>query len=191
MIRLIPSSKVVRGSLAVVAILCLAPMGCNKTQSTQGALDAQLSTLNMKREPLGKVAGTVTIDGQPPTFVRGKAMLVMLYNQKDPEKNKHPLYTAVKKNGKFSFFTYVPDDGVPLGSYTVLFAELSASRAKGLIQPDGLKNLYDDPDKNSQNKEFQVTVTQPGRTDYEFNLQVAGKDAAAPGEHAIKEIRKD
>lgn len=56
-------------------------------------------------------------------------------------------------------------------------------------QPDGLKNLYNDPEKNLSDPNLIVTVESPGRTDYEFNLQVAGKDAvAAPGKLAAVSI---
>jgi hypothetical protein len=48
--------------------------------------------------------------------------------------------------------------------------------------------LYNDPDKNKDIPEFLVEVTQPGRTDYEFNLTVAGKDAGVPGSHAVKAV---
>ncbi len=98
---------------------------------------------------------------------------------------------ACRKDGSFTFYTYTAGDGVPVGSYVVLFAELHPSRQKGLIQPDGLKNLYDDPDKNGQNKDFVVTVAEPGKTDYDFNLDLAGKEPATPGPHAVAEIRKD
>jgi hypothetical protein len=36
-----------------------------------------------------------------------------------------------------------------------------------------------------------VTVTEKGKTDYEFNLLLAGKDpVATPGPHAVTEILK-
>ena len=54
--------------------------------------------------------------------------------------------------------------------------------------PDGLKNLYNDPDKNKDIKEFVVEVTEPGRTDYEFSLSAAGKDTATPGPHSVKSL---
>jgi len=177
--------------LAALAVLTLLPSGCSRGPSTQQAVDTQLESLHLQREPLGRFAGKVTIDGQPPTFERGKVLLIMLYDQTHPEKNKPALYATCQPGGKFTFYTYTAGDGVPLGTYVVLFAQLAASRGRGLVQPDGLKNLYDDPEKNSQNKDFVVTVTGSGKTDYDFNLELAGKDpVTSPGPHAVTEILK-
>jgi hypothetical protein len=174
---------------AALAVLCLATPGCNKTQNSQQALDAQLETLHVQKEPLGQFAGKVIIDSLPPTVPKGKALVVILYDQKNPEK---PLqFTICGNDGRFSFYTYSTADGVRLGSYVVLFAELTVTRRSGLRSPDELKNLYNDPDKNAENKDFVVTVAAPGKTDYEFNLQVAGKEPATPGPHSVTEIRKD
>jgi hypothetical protein len=191
MIRLGRNLIGARGLLAALAALSLLSAGCSKTQSTQDAVDAQLKELNTTKSNLAKFAGKVTIDGQPPTFTRGQVLLVILYDQKNPDKNKTPLYAACKKDGSFEFYRYVAGDGVPVGSYVVLFAGLKANRAKGLIQPDALKNLYDDPDKNAQNKDFVAEVAPPGRTDYDFNLDIAGKDPATPGPHAVTQILKN
>jgi hypothetical protein len=177
------------GMGTALAVLCLAAAGCNKTQTPQQALDSQLQTLHVQKEPLGQFAGRVTIDSQPPNVPRGKALVVMLYDPKNPEKRLK--YAVCRKDGNFSFYTYTAGDGVRLGSYVVLFAELTAARRAGLLSPDGLKNLYNDPDKNAQNKDFVVTVDAPGKADYDFNLQLAGKDPGTPGPHAVKEIRKD
>ena len=111
------------GAGAALAVLCLAAAGCNKTQTSQQALDSQLKALNIQKEPLGKFAGKVTIDSQPPTVPRGKALIVILYDPKNPE--KHVQYAACRKDGSFSFYTYTTGDGVRLGSYVVLVAELT------------------------------------------------------------------
>jgi hypothetical protein len=177
------------GRGTALAVLCLAAAGCNKTQTSQQALDAQLQTLHIQKEPLGPFAGRVTIDGQPPAIERGKSLVVILYDPKNPE--KRPQYAACHKDGRFSFYTYSTGDGVRLGSYVVLFAGLRFSRQKGLVGPDGLKNLYNDPDKNAQDKDFVVTVDAHGKTDYDFNLQIAGKEPGTPGPHSVTEIRKD
>jgi hypothetical protein len=183
-----------RGASSVLAILAFVNVllaGCSSGQSTDQAVDAQLKSLHLERAPLGRFAGKVTVDGQSPTVDRGKALVVMLYDQTHPEKNKPALYTTCKKDGSFSFYTYTAGDGVPLGTYVVLFAELNVNRGKGLVQPDALKNLFDDPDKNYENKDLVVTVSAGGKTDYDFNLEMAGKDpVATPGPHAITEILK-
>jgi hypothetical protein len=174
---------------AALAVLCLAMAGCSKTQNPQQALDSQIESLHLQKEPLGQFAGKVTIDSQPPAVPKGKALVVILYDQKNPEKPVQ--YTICGNDGRFSFYTYSTADGVRVGSYVVLFAELTATRRSGLRAPDELKNLYNDPDKNAQNKDFVVTVAAPGKTDYEFNLQVAGKEPATPGPHTVAELRKD
>jgi hypothetical protein len=180
-----------RGLVTSLAVLSLLPAGCSHTQSTQDALDAQLKTLNVEKATLAKFAGKVTIDGQPPAPPRGQALRIILFDRKSPDKNKSPLSAPCQKDGRFEFYMYSKADGAPVGSYVVLFAELTNSRARGLVQPDGLKNLYDDPDKNAQNPEFVVELAPPGKTDYAFNLELAGKDPATPGPHAVTEIRKD
>jgi len=191
MIRLGRNLIGARRLLAAVATLSLLSAGCSKTQSTQEAVDAQLKELNTTKANLAKFAGKVTIDGQPPTIARGQVLLVILYDQKNPDKNKIPLYATCKNDGSFEFYRYVAGDGAPVGSYVVLFAELKATRAKGLVQPDALKNLYDDPDKNAQNKDFVAEVAPPGRSDYDFNLDIAGKEPATPGPHAVTQILKN
>jgi hypothetical protein len=91
--------------------------------------------------------------------------------------------------------SYERGDGVPTGSYVVLFAELiptplmATKRSKGLRGPDGLMNLYNDPDRNKQDVQFKIDITPPGKSDYAFDLKVAGKEAATPGPHAVTEIK--
>jgi|HubBroStandDraft_6_1064221.scaffolds.fasta_scaffold80982_2 hypothetical protein len=183
------------GTFIVVSALCalgLVNGGCSSHQSSQQALDAQLKSLHTEKANLGKFAGRVTIDGSPPQVERGKKLIVILYDQANKDKSKSPIFSSCNADGSFAFYSYSANDGVPVGTYVVLFAELTASRSKGLTQPDGLKNLYNDPDKNMQDKDLVVSVTQPGRTDYSFNLDIAGKDpVTAPGPNAVTEFRKN
>ena len=52
--------------------------------------------------------------------------------------------------------------------------------------PDELKNLYNDPDKNIQAANFNLNLAYPGKEDFQFDLAVAGKEAiATPGRNAI------
>jgi hypothetical protein len=105
-------------------------------------------------------------------------------------------------DGKFAFGTYEKDDGVPAAEYVVTFVLLHLPTAGGgrgggrmrqatgprhFQGPDELKNLYNDPDKSP----FQVELSPPGKTDWEFNLEVAGKDpVVTPGPHALTRLRK-
>jgi hypothetical protein len=139
---------------------------------------------------LAKFAGKVTVDGQPPSSEQGEPLLVMLYDRKQADGNKLPLAIDCRKDGSFEFYTYVPGDGVPEGSYVVLFAQLSGAAASGRGQPDALKNLYNDPDKNAQDPQFVVDLKPPGKSDYAVDLDVAARDPGTPGPHAITQFRK-
>jgi hypothetical protein len=182
-------------SLRLTALNCailatgLGLSGCGNHSSEQ-ALDAQLQALNLHKVKLAKFAGKVTVDGQPPSSEQGEPLLVMLYNRKEPDKNKPPLAVDCRKDGSFEFYTYVPGDGVPEGSYVVLFAQLSGAAASGRSQPDALKNLYNDPDKNAQDQDFVVELKSPGKSNYAFDLKVAIEDPGKPGPHAVTEFRK-
>ncbi|HEX4072436.1 MAG TPA: hypothetical protein VHX68_14745, partial [Planctomycetaceae bacterium] len=66
------------------------------------------------------------------------------------------------------------------------FAELRHNSRMGFFGPDGLKNLYNDPDVNSKKPEFVIDHQAPGKTDYTFNLSVAGEaPPSAPGPKAF------
>jgi hypothetical protein len=68
----------------------------------------------------------------------------------------------------------------------MLFAQLSHNPRMSFFGPDGLNNLYNDPDVNSKKPEFLIDHQAPGKTDYTFNLSVAGETPpAAPGPKAF------
>ena len=70
------------------------------------------------------------------------------------------------------------------------FAELHPHGRRGFFPPDELKNLYNDPDKNSQNPDFKIELTPPGKTDYTFDLKVAGEQPPEKmGPNATNTIR--
>jgi hypothetical protein len=176
--------------VVVVVLIGIGPIvsGCGSTPGQ--TLNDQLKELKTTQERTAKFAGTVTIDGQPPHDAIKQGLRIMLYDpKKPPAPDAPPLNTIVNYNdGSFQFSTYSQGDGVPEGSYVVLFVALKNSllgRHQGFHQPDALKNLYNDPDRNAQNPEFRVEVTQPGKTDYQFNLNLTGKEAGAPGPKSI------
>jgi hypothetical protein len=165
-------------------------VGCSGTQSADQALDKALKATGGQREAVAKFSGKVLIDGKPPGDIRPAATVIILYDPKKPPTSlRLPMYAVCKSpDGSFEFTTYNKGDGVPPGSYIVLFAQLDQSLMmnRGFYPPDRLKNLYNDPDKSP----FKIEVTAPGKSDWLFELEVAGKEPNdSPGPQTIKEIR--
>jgi len=188
------------GLKVLTAVLLFAVMlsGCSRRKSAEQLVDQFFQdNPTAKRFNLARFAGRVTIDGMPPEKKPNTRLFILLNDPEHPERlpTRH---MEVADDGTFSFMTYLSGDGVPVGKYIVEFAQLHAPRVvaqrgglggrlyKG---PDDLKNLYNDPDKNKEIKDFIVDVQPPGRNDYEFNLAVAGKDpVVAPGKHAATAV---
>jgi hypothetical protein len=164
--------------------------GCSKPSSSQ-SLDGQLGEMQATRKATAKFAGTVTIDGKTPANAIKDGLFILLYDPKNPpHNNAAPLKSIVDRaTGHFEFTTYAQGDGVPEGSYVVLFVaphHTIFGKTPGYHQPDALKNLYNDPDVNTKNPEFNITLARPGKTDYTFDLKVEGKESGAgSGEHAV------
>jgi hypothetical protein len=111
--------------------------------------------------------------------------------------------TNVDSQGDFAFTTYLPQDGAPTGKYIVTFSQLRrapAGRKSGggitlpmsqeFVLPDELKNLYSDPEKNKDNPNFLVEIAGSGRTDYNVNLEVAGREPVkSPATYAAARLR--
>lgn len=167
-------------SAGLVLLLSLTPVGCNHTTSESEALKKALDLSGKTEQTVVKFSGTVTIDGQPPAADRRNPVFVIAYDPKNPPKGRQlPYTTRCDKDGHFQFNTYSTGDGLPTGSYVVLFAQ---PKPEG----DALKNLYNDPDKNAKDEHFQINLTPPGKADWVFDLAIAGKDAAiAPGAHSV------
>jgi hypothetical protein len=50
--------------------------------------------------------------------------------------------------------------------------------------------LYSDPEKNKDNPKFVVEIAEPGRTDYDFALEVAANEPVkTPGTYAATRLR--
>jgi hypothetical protein len=163
--------------------------GCFGSRSADQALTNALAQAGQQKEPIYPLAGNVTIDGQPPHFEKHEALIVML---NEPEKLDTPpttrRYVETTPSGEFSFSTYEPRDGTKPGKYILTFAILREKGKFGLIGPDKLNNLYNDPDKNSSIPELTIDHQAPGKSGYSFNLEVAGKEPASPGPRAITRI---
>jgi hypothetical protein len=177
--------SVLAGTLALVS------QGCGSaTQSSQQALDRQYKdNPQLQRPNLARFSGTVTVDGQTPT--KGTVIVVVLNDPKKPApRNKPNQYAIADPDGHFEFSTSLKGDGTLPGSYIVTFAELHPHGRRGFFSPDELKNLYNDPDKNAGNAEFQLDLKPPGKTDFTMDLKVAGEEVVnTPGANATTEIR--
>jgi hypothetical protein len=182
--------------LVALFILATALQGCGGAQQTEQQQTQEFFKSNPKiaasRKEVAKFSGRVTVDGMAPP--QGVTLFVVL---NDPE---HPTpgikqFAACDPEGNFEFKTYESGDGVAVGKYVLEFVGLKAHKNRGrsrvtpYVGPDALKNLYNDPEKNKDNPAFVIDVKAPGRTDYEFDLKVADKEAVAnPGQFAATKI---
>jgi hypothetical protein len=175
-------------SLLLGASLTLCALGCGDTQAVSQRIKQQLAETKGNVVAVAKFAGRVTIDGQPPSVPPRYVLVVILFDAKGKEAGHETIYqTICDKEGRFEFTRYSKGVGVPPGSYTVLFVELMHRLGDRFTGADELKNLYNDPDKSP----FQVELTTPGKTDWDFNLEVAGKDPVVkPGPHAVTRLPK-
>jgi len=185
----IQSWRAIGTAAAVAAVLLVA--GCSRRPTADQAIDAALEKQGEHRGTVYPLGGKVMVDGQvPDTKSRGNILVVMLNDTSKPDVPLKQRYLArVNPQGDFTFFTYAPGDGVPPAKYVLTFAELKNNKKKGLLGPDQLKNLYNDPDKNAKVDEFVIDHKSPGKTDLVFNLSVQGKEPAEPGPHALTDLK--
>ena len=160
--------------------------GCAKPANE--SLEAFLKQAGPARANIFPLAGKVTIDGQPPHLERPDRLLVMLTDPSKPDSPRR-LYRQCDDEGNFAFTTFVKGDGVPAGTYVVTFAVLKLT-PRGFVGPDQLKNLYNDPERNAENRDFNIAHQSPGKTDYAFDLKLAGLEGLAnAGAKALTELR--
>jgi len=136
------------------------------------------------------LAGRVTIDGQAPQLEQGYRLAVVLndISKPDADVTQRP-YVMCDPQGNFFFSTYDKGDGIVPGTYVVAFGVYRYKMKNGLLAPDKLNNLYNDPEKNAQIPQFKIEHKEPGKKDYEFDLQIAGKEPITkPGPKALTEI---
>jgi hypothetical protein len=167
-------------------LMLAAAAGCSSHQSPEQRIKIALEQAGMTATPLYPIAGTVNIDGLPPTFDdRKKHLVITLYDPQNPAKKR--LHTLAKADGTFRF----TEDGIGPGHYVLAFAVLRRKGPGNFIGPDAMNNLYNDPDLNvKSHPEFVLDHQAPGKKDYEFNLEVAGKDPiTAPGPHALTDAK--
>ena len=166
----------------------LAVVGC--TSSADLALEKALKDSGQTRIAVCPLAGTVTIDGEPPKLERRQKLVVMLNDLAHPEAPiAERTYTIAGPHGEFAFHTYTADDGVAPGHYVVTFAVFQRRGNAGLEGPDRLQNLYNDPEKNADTPEFMIDHKPPGSRSYDFRLMIAGKDPGTLGPHSLTDLR--
>jgi hypothetical protein len=183
--------------LFVIAAIC---SGCpsGRPSETQQLDEYFKQNPKAKRETVAKFSGHVSVDGQPPA--KDKKLFVIL-NDPDhlerPSKQPPAHFAACDAEGNFEFTTYLKGDGAPVGKYVLTFVQLHTPKAgsgphpmgmpnftKKYVGPDDLKNLYSDPEKNKADSTLLVDV-KSGKSDYDFNLAVAGKDGGQPSDYAV------
>jgi hypothetical protein len=175
-----------RGWRWSLLLVLAAAAGCSGRQSPEQRIKLALEQAGMTATPLYPIAGTVTIDSLPPTFDSPKKHLVItLYDPQKPDK-KH-LHTLASEDGSFRF----TEDGIGPGHYVLAFAVLRRKGPQNFVGPDALNNLYNDPDVNAAKfPQFVIDHQAPGKKDYEFNLEFAGKDPiTSPGPHAVTQAK--
>jgi hypothetical protein len=177
--------------LSVVAATLL--MHFERGSTADQSLDKAFNRFpQLKRQAVARFAGQINIDGRPPgDLSQGSALFVSLH-RKQHDHLAPPLHTLCDSTGHFAFSTYSKEDGVAVGSYIVTLVKLRRTGRPGrgnFGPPDGLKNLYNDPEKNAQKSEFSVDLEMPGKTDVHFDLAVEGQEPIeTPGPRAITKV---
>ena len=176
-----------RGYRLLTAFAVFLVVGC--LQSADQALDKSLAAAGQHRTTVYPLAGKLTVDGLPPERESRERIIVMLNDpaKLDTSPNLRP-HVFVGATGDFSFQTYVANDGVEPGTYIVTFAKLAKKR-DGFVGPDGFHNLYNDPEKNQEEyPELKIDHQPPGKKNYEFKLQIAGRDPVEPSSKSLTKI---
>jgi hypothetical protein len=169
-------------------VICVAA-GCGNSDK-QPSLSALFKQSGGNRPSVYPLAGKVTIDGEPAHYVKPQRLVMMLY---DPTRPNLPPFKRpckdISAEGTFSFGSYTKGDGLPAGKFVVAFAVLEVTN-RGLLGPDQLNNLYNDPEKNAGIPQFNIDHRAPGKKDYVFDLKVAGREGVgSPGPKALTELR--
>ncbi len=170
-----------RWGIAAMLIFILS-FGCEGRQSTAQRLETAYQSAAMDPVTVYPLRGKITVDNEPPADKSETTRLVAIaYDAAKPDVKANSNASAfVKPDGSFEL------PPLPPGKYVMLFAQLGYNPRMGFFGPDGLKNLYNDPDVNSKKPEFLVDHQAPGKTDYTFYLSVAGETPpAAPGPKAF------
>lgn len=172
----------------VLALAGMLAAGCSS--GSEQALDRALKDSGKTKDAVYPLAGKVLIDGAPPQLDRGYRLVIVL---NDPEKLDTPAIDKPHVNaddkGEFRFSTYGQMDGIKPGKFIVTFGVYKRERILGLVPPDQLHDLYTDPDVNKDLPGFVIDHKAPGKKDYVFSLETAGKEPVThPGPHALNGV---
>lgn len=185
-----------------------APDGNQLADADEAAVEKADKYRTFQQMTLAKFAGRVTVDGRPPK--KDCKIFLVLVDPKHLDENSHNTlpkwYTGCDDQGNFAFGVYDTADGAPAGKWVLTFLELhevqahaakkkapkpgitgvgGGSRNQGFSQPDELKNLYSDPEKNAKDNQFMLDLKPPGKEDYHFDLAVADKVPAKRSPNAV------
>jgi hypothetical protein len=173
--------------LAVLPVAVLVVAGCSSGQTANQAIDKALESAGQKREAVYPLAGKITVDGLPPDLAEREWIVMMLKDPANPKANGP--YRLISRSGEFAFGTFAKDDGVKAGTYIATFTRLKRGQQKEYPGPDLFQNLYDDPDRNLKDyPELTIKHQSPGKKNYEFDLKIAGREAAAAGPNAVTQF---
>jgi len=125
-----------------------------------GCGSKHISVPRLKTTP---VKGTVLVDGQP-----ALGLTVQCCPEPDSAAIKHPVLAITDADGKFSLAMYEDGDGLPEGTYNLIFLW-----EFGMDQTDKLKGAYADPKKS----QHVITVVDGGDND----LGIIELSSAGPG----------
>jgi len=163
-------------------LIFLLSCGCEGRESNAQRVEKASKSAGMNLVTAYPLGGKLTVDNQAPVAKSETARLVAIaYDAAKPDaKARSNARVFLKSDGSFEL------PPLPPGKYVMLFAQLGYNPRLGFFGPDGLKNLYNDPDVNAKKPEFVIDHQAPGKTDYTFNLSVAGETPpAAPGPKAL------
>jgi hypothetical protein len=167
----------------VAACISAAALGCDHRQSPAERLERAYQESGLKPVATYPLAGRVMVDNQAAVQSPQSRLVVVAYNTAKPHApaRQSPFVIIRPDDGSFEF------KGLPPGEYVMLFAQLGyLEQTRGFYGTDALHNLYNDPDVNGKKPQFVIEHQAPGKTDYEFDLAVAGeRPPAAPGAKAL------
>jgi hypothetical protein len=146
---------------ALLLVACTGLFGCS----------SKSGPVRLKTTP---VKGVVHVDGKPAELLR-----VEFHPESKIEGLDHVPATVTNAEGHFAVSTYASGDGLPEGTYYLVFKwERMGARANEKKRPDRLNGAYADTYTDPTKSEFKATITKGEAKDlgtYELSTQPKGK----------------